>query len=210
MEDNVVETIKKKNVIMGVMACIIILLIGELVYFVFVKKEDKPVDNNGENNQQVIDNTDKPTENDNLKPWMEYILQQNITKIEVSKVPCSEDNFDTKTATLSVDQLRNVFKKFMNYKLRVSYSGGGGWECGETLIIKYLKDGKEYELEYLGNEGHVVPSSDGCATIYDKDLENALYNSSDIKDEEFKNQEGICVMYDMLAPDNYLFDEYFK
>ncbi len=57
MENNVVETNKNKNLIIGVMECVIILLIAALVYFVFIKKADKPVDNKEGNNQQVIDNT---------------------------------------------------------------------------------------------------------------------------------------------------------
>ncbi len=45
MKKNVVETNKNKNLIIGVMACIIVLLIAALVYFVFIKKEDKSIDN---------------------------------------------------------------------------------------------------------------------------------------------------------------------
>ena len=40
MENNVVEKNKNKNLIIGVMACIIILLIAALVYFLFIKKGD--------------------------------------------------------------------------------------------------------------------------------------------------------------------------
>lgn len=57
MENNVAEKNRNKNLIIGVMACVIILLIAALVYFVFIKKVDKPVDNKEGNNQQVIDNT---------------------------------------------------------------------------------------------------------------------------------------------------------
>ena len=45
MENNVVETNKNKNLIIGVMTCIIVLLIAALVYFAFIKKEDKPINN---------------------------------------------------------------------------------------------------------------------------------------------------------------------
>ena len=51
MENNVIETNKNKNLIIGVMACIIVLLIALLVYFLFIKKDEpnqpvKPQDNN--------------------------------------------------------------------------------------------------------------------------------------------------------------------
>ncbi len=209
-----------KNGIIAVLVIIIIALIGAVIYFAFIKKEEPTTDNNGGNNQainntnennQTNNGTNQNNETENFKPWMKYILEQNITKIELSKVSCLEDNFgDTKKVVVTVNELKSIFKKFMNHKLQVAYIGGGGWQCGETLNIKYQKNGKEYELEYLGNEGHIVPSSDGCATIYDKDLENALNNSVDEKiNEEAKGQEDVCTMYALLT-DNYLLDEYFK
>lgn len=210
MENNAIETNKNKNLIIGVMACIIVLLIVALVYFVFIKKDDKTVDNKGENNQQVIDNNDKTNENDNLKPWMKYILEQNITSMELIEYPCSEDNFEKRTITITTDQLKNIFNKFLNYKMRVSYIGGAGWECGQTLNIKYLKDGKTYELMYVPN--YFIPSSsdDGKTTILDKDLENALYSSVDMKEnEEAKGQDGVYSHYDVVTEDQIL-SEFFK
>ena len=59
MESKVVVENKKKDVIIVVMGCVIILLIVALVYFAFIKRADKPVDNKEENNQQVIDNKTK-------------------------------------------------------------------------------------------------------------------------------------------------------
>lgn len=209
MENNVIEQNKNKNLIIVVMSCIIVLLIAALVYFIFIKKEDKPVDNIEENNQAINDNTNKTNETDNFKPWMKYILEQNITKIELSDVPCIDDTYEKKTVTINVEQLKDIFNKFMNYKLRLSYIGGNGWDCGESLIIKYLKEGKEYELEYLGIEGHIVPIPDNNG-LTDIDLENALYNSADEKfNENLKGQDGIFAAYDLIV-DDYFFDEYFK
>ena len=96
----------------------------------------------------------------------------------------------------------------MNYKLRLSYSGGGGWECGESLKITYLKNNKEYWIEYLGNEGHLASSSSGCHSLDDKDLETALNNSADeIENEEEKDNEDICLMYGIIT-DDYILDEF--
>lgn len=197
-----------KNTIIAVLIVVIVALICALVYFGFIKKDGKPVDNNGENNQQTNDNTNDETTS--FTPWMKYLLEQNITKIEVSKVPCSEDNYELKTVILNTDQLKDAFKKFMNYKLKVEYMGGSGWTCGESLKIYYTKDGKEYEFEYLGSEGHIFPSGDGCKGFDDKDLENALYSSVDEKvNEEAKDQEDMCVFYDLIVSGN-LFDAYFE
>ena len=182
-----------------VMAILTVLLIGAVGFICYDK----------------FFNTEKPPEPTNntkeeYAKWMHYILEQNITKIEVSKTPCSEDTFDEKMAILNTEQLKSVFKELMNYKLQVFYAGGGGWDCGVELTIKYQNNGKEYELRYLAPEGHLIPSSDGCATIYDKDLENALNNSADVKvNEDAKGQENVCTMYVILADDN-VFDEFFK
>lgn len=199
------EEKKDNKVIICILVIFLVGALGFIGYDKFFNKETPPEPT------PVPTQSPLPTDNPEVeyKEWMNYILAQDITKIEISKVPCSEDTFESKTEVINTEQLKEIFKKFMNYKLQVVYSGGGGWECGEELNIKYQKNGSEYELRYLGSEGHIIPSSDGCATIYDKDLENALYNSSDVKDEEFKNQEGICVMYAILT-DDLLLDEFFK
>ncbi len=202
------KTIKKQGLEITILSIVVVVLLGVCIYMLFIKKDEKSINNN--ENKQQVNNVTQNDGTDNFKPWMKYILEQNITKIELSKVPCSDDNFEKKTVVINVNQLKEIFKKFMNYQLRVHYSGGRGWDCGETLNIKYLKNGEEYELTYLGIEGFLGASTDDCATLSDTDLENVLYSSSDIKNEEFKNQDNICVMYDLLAPDYFLFDEYFK
>ena len=53
MENNVAEANKKKKLIIGVMACISILLIGALVYFLFIKKDKSEEKVKPQDNQQV-------------------------------------------------------------------------------------------------------------------------------------------------------------
>ncbi len=50
-----------KKVIIAILVVIIISLIGAVVYFVFIKKDDKPVDNTN-NDKQQVDNIDVPKE----------------------------------------------------------------------------------------------------------------------------------------------------
>ena len=209
MENNVVEQNKNKNLIIGVMACIIVLLIAALVYFIFIKKDDAQPKNENNNNQQENANNNEKEEI-SYKPWMNYILEQNMTSIELIEYPCSEDNFEKRTITITTDQLKSIFKKLLNYKMRVSYIGGAGWVCGQTLNIKYLKDGKTYELMFVPN--YFIPSSsdDGKTTILDKDLENALYSSVDMKEnEEAKGQDDVYSHYDVVTEDHIL-SEFFK
>lgn len=208
MENNNAEANKNKNLIIGVMACVIVLLIAALVYFVFIRKDDVQPKNENNNQQENANNNEK--EEISYKPWMNYILEQNITSIELIEYPCSEDNFEKRTITITTDQLQNIFKKLLNYKMRVSYIGGAGWDCGQTLNIKYLKDGKTYELMFVPN--YFIPSSsdDGKTTILDKDLENALYSSVDMKEnEEAKGQDGVYSHYDVVTDDQIL-SEFFK
>ena len=94
--------------------------------------------------------------------------------------------------------------------MRVSYISGAGWNCGQTLNIKYLKAGRTYELMYVPN--YFIPSSsdDGKTTILDKDLENALYSSVVMKEnEEAKGQDGVYSHYDVVTDDQIL-SEFFK
>ena len=191
------------------MSCIIVLLIAALVYFLFIKKDDVQPKNENNNNQQENTNNNEKEEIA-YKPWMSYIIEQNITSIELIEYPCSEDNFEKRTITITTDQLKNIFNKLLNYKMRVSYIGGAGWDCGQTLNIKYLKAGNTYELMYVTN--YFIPSSsdDGKTTILDKDLENALYSSVDMKkNEEAKGQEGVYSHYDVVTDDQIL-SEFFK
>lgn len=202
------KLINSKNIIIALLLIIIIILTISLIHCKNDKKDDSN-ENNKNNNQQINDdsNINYNNETNDYKDWMKYILVQKITKLELTKYPCLEDTFEKKTISLDTEELKNIFKKLISYKLRVSYTGGGGWECGTSLKIMYLKDDKEYEVDYLGPEGHIVPSSDGCSNIYDKDFENALNSSVDIKDN--KGKDSSCIMYDLIR-DDISFDEYFK
>ena len=78
MENNVIEKGKKKNLIIGIMACLIILLIAALVYFIFIKKDkkeelvkpqesEKIENNNGnDNNNDNENNNDNDNNNDGI------------------------------------------------------------------------------------------------------------------------------------------------
>ena len=202
---------KKDSGKVGIIVALIILLasaVGFICYDKFINTEKPPVPTP----TPTVSPSPVPTDNTETEyaEWMKYILEQDITKIEVSKVPCSEDTFEKKTVVLNMEQLKNTFKKFMNYKLKLTYSGGGGWQCGESLKITYLKDGQEYWIEYLGTEGHLSPSSDGCHKLNDKDLEKVLNGSLDeIENEAEKDNENMCLMYSIVT-NNYLLDEYFN
>lgn len=205
MEKNDIDA--KRNgsngVIIGIMAFIIVLLAAALVYFNFINKADscKCTGNN-----EVANNT---SESDSLKPWMEYILKQDITEIKLTNYDCNDSKND-KSLIINATQLKDIFKGMMNYKLRLSYVGGGGWVCGRMMSIKYLKDGKTYEFEY--NPTNVISLSstkNGKETKVDEDFEKALNNSVDeIENESAKGQEEVYPYYMLIAKE--IFGEYFK
>ena len=200
MENNIVEENKKKNLIIGVTVCVIILIVAALVYFLFIKKDDKKETNGKENNQQEKANDDGVA----YKPWMNYLLEQNITNIELIEYPCPEDQTD-RNIKIDKDKLKDIFKKLSNYKMKLSYSIGIGGACGQSLSIKYLKNGVEYEFQF----GPVYFSSSISDDGEDKDFDNALSNSVDVKDENGKDEEGAFAIYD-LDSEEELLDEFFK
>ena len=52
------KLIKRQNLEIIILSIIVVALLGICIYMLFIKKGDKPVDNNGGNNQQINDNND--------------------------------------------------------------------------------------------------------------------------------------------------------
>ena len=137
MENNVVEQNKNKNLIIGVMACIIVLLIAALVYFIFIKKDDStskdcvcPTCNNNSSGSDTM-------KNDNGK----IVIKRNgVAKLE--NVPS------------------DVVGKYQNdagdyYKLNQDgtaeiYANNGCSDCGsDTGLISSSE--LSYQLDYVGS-----------------------------------------------------------
>ncbi len=72
-----------KNSIIAILVVIIIALIGVVVYFLFIKKDDKPVDNNRGNNQQISDNdaTSTLSNDEAIKIAKEKLEEANTNKL---------------------------------------------------------------------------------------------------------------------------------
>ena len=108
MENNVVETNKNKNLIIGVMACIIVLLIAALVYFIFIKKDKPEEPVKPQDNQQVDKmlsneealNVAKEKLNSALNFWEDFdSFDEDKCKDNIGDWFCyydAEDNFKNK------------------------------------------------------------------------------------------------------------------
>ncbi len=139
-----------------------------------------------------------------FKPWMNYILEQNITKIILTNYALEDTN--DKTITLTKDELKNIFTKLMNYKLKLEYIGGTGWNFGIELNVKYQKNGKEYNLYIDPNSALIIEDANGN---FDSNLKSVINDSVDIKDEEGKNLAEMYPYYYMINSRGVL-EDYFK
>lgn len=74
-----------------------------------------------------------------LPKWAEYLLDQNITKIEVINRTCTvEDNkINTSSETITKEQLKNILTKMTASKLIKHYYGGMGGPCLGDIVVKY-------------------------------------------------------------------------
>ena len=91
MENSVVETNKKKNLIIWVMACVIVLLIVALVYFVFINKDNSVEPIKSQDNKQTENN-----QTNNIKPFDESVAYDLLLKIG----PLNKDYYSTQTVNV--------------------------------------------------------------------------------------------------------------
>ena len=170
----------------------ILILIAAIIVIIFVsgngKKDDKPKDNG--QNQTVV-----------TKSWKEYLEEQNFTTIKLSKKYC--DNSDTLEVDLTVDQLKEMFNKFSNYKLIKQYLSESSWDCGYELEVSYTKNDKEYKLKILDNVISILED------YQDEEFIKALDDGKDsIENEDMKNVENVFYRYCFKDLDVMIYEEY--
>lgn len=88
MENNIVEQNKNKNLIIGVMSCVIVLLIAILIYFVFIRKEEKVIDNTQNTNNSLEEKVDVNTlKSMNLSTTnQEFKINNKTFKVRIDKM----------------------------------------------------------------------------------------------------------------------------
>ena len=128
MENNVNEENKKKNIVIGVLAFIVVILLTALIYFVFIKN-DKPVEP-----QKTQDNTQENVEKQitMLNDGLRNLLFQELTKEE----------FSDKAKQYCTDTLITKLLEYYNNDISsVCLDAGGcsvnGGYIGEITDINY-------------------------------------------------------------------------
>lgn len=130
-----------------------------------------------------------------LEPWMEYILNQNISSITIHR-SAEKDNLNTKV-NITAQQLENILLQLMNYKLVKSYVGGSGFTYGDIITIAYTSNSNNYELKIANGS---------ISDIKDKALDNAFENSN----HTTISGEGTYKFYNFKDYNEAILDEYFK
>lgn len=193
--------LEKKDLIITVLILIILVLSFSCGYFIF-----RNYGNKGENsNSQINTNTDDINNQESDLTWTNYILNQNISKIELSNY--SNDQEITKN--LTVEQLRDFFEEITNNtRLVLMYSTGGGFSGGNKLKVYYIKNSKEYYFSILPYS-ELSGTTDSNIRLVDKDLELALNNSVIYKNEEEKDDNFSYPCY-FLTKQIDVLEDYFK
>ena len=187
-------------IIIVILAALCILLATGTISF---KSNDvdtnKPNDNVTDNNI-TNENNDSNLQTSNYDAWMNYILEQNITNINIDR---REDDYHAKI-NLTTTQLKGLFSKLMNYKLVKYYLQGSGFVYGDIITISYSVNNNNYSVE-IGN-GEIWADD-----VKDQGLLNALENSKDsVENEDDKDMPGAYFNYEFQGYESSILDEYFK
>lgn len=162
----------------GVIALLVVLVVILAVLCVLFATGTISLSNK-DSADNIIDKTSVETDRsdttsattDNLK-WSQYILSQDITKIEVATIH--------ETTTISLDELKEVLPKFDDTKLiKTWYYAMGGDADATYLKISYKNNNNEYVLS-IATAKH--DPYNHCAIykgheILDKSLSSILENS---------------------------------
>lgn len=204
VEEEQAEPAKKKSSPIAV-AILLIILIAVIAYIVIYLTKPFDKNKNGNNGNTPAENT--PVENQNetatTKPaWMTYLQTQNITNITLERFPLEGEK---KTATLTKDDLNNIFSKLANYQLIKRYYEGAGVADGDILTIAYTKDDNSYEVKITNG---ILWAGD--VSLKDEGLRNALEESEHtIENEELKDKDGTFYNFVFGNYDKAILDEYF-
>ena len=152
MENKVSETNKNKDLIIGVMACIIVVLIAALVYFAFIKKADKPIDNKGGNNPPEINN---PNNDDHQNGTKEELYNEKLSH-NIKLISAYEAENENKTITI---YLYDDGTYYYNESTEISNGSFGTYTTdNNTLVLN-----------------KVLEHGNGSGYTFDKEIESSKY-----------------------------------
>ena len=132
----------KQTIIILSVIIVIAVVIG--VYFLLFKKDD--------GNKGTANPTPTATSTENYVDWVDYLLKQNITEMELSELSCeNQENLtletDWNTKNLTIDEVKEILNKLVDIKLSKKYEPDLGVPiCGKNLVINYTKNNIEYSF----------------------------------------------------------------
>ena len=204
-DSNLDNTEKKKTPIL--MLLITIIIVVGVAVFLFLYLTGKinfggTGTSSDQGNGNVVDNADN--QNVELASWMNYLLEQNITEIKLSKV--TTDGSEDTEVVLTTDQLKEIFSKMMNYGLVELYTDSEDSITQYTeLYVTYSKGDSNYTLS-VRNDLILLNNS---INIADSDLVSSLENSNPAVDELNKDKTDVFAEFKFDNLDISIYDEYF-
>ena len=177
----------------------ILVVVGVIVFLVlYLSGKIRFGGNNNQNNTQPAVVDKKNDEVIRLADWMNYILEQNITEVKLTRYADADDSV---MSSITSQQLKELFTKMNGYTLTRDYSNrenGSDDELEvvyavdeETFSFKIVGKYIEYDdskLEEIFNKVENTNASDD-ATVEDDNYVLEDFDTS-IYDSYFESQEG--------------------
>ncbi len=144
-----------------VLLCVLVLLFGG--YIIYDKVLINDTETNEKNNVTNQDNYEANQNNDNTNQdnikqgngnkWMDYILNTNISSIELSYCvddPSNDIGIPTmKKISITKNDLNRVFAEMKKGTIAKNYYGGLGGPCMTSIDIDYTTNDEQYELDLV-------------------------------------------------------------
>lgn len=194
---------KNKNILIGVLIVIIIILLGiiTLVLTGTIKLKNENNIENEDNN--IIENN---SEKNNEISWTDYLLTQHILDAKMTRIR-SKDLGDTedinKTITIDPNDLKIILSKMKDNKLIKTYSLGVGGPERDFLQISYEKNDNKYEFQMINGRIILDKADRELVDFFD----NKNYEEKNI---EYKDKDGSFYYYNINGYDENIFNEYIK
>ena len=195
---------KRLKVWIIVLCCLLSLFAGYIFYLEYNVNSNNIQENKVETKEEVTNNSDKKneeadgqketnkiSEDENIKlvSWVEYILNQNITKSYIYVWGETKNgNFYEKNVNLSDDDLKYILSNFSKGNITKEYFSGMG-DTNSDIIISYIaNDNATYQLTFKNGKILICNKENEDIDTWDIELLNLLeaenYSEAGIKDEE--------------------------
>lgn len=194
---------KNKNILIGVLIVIIIILLGIITLALTGTIKLKNENNIENEDNNIIENN---SETDNEISWTDYLLTQHILDAKMTRIR-SKDLGDTedinKTITIDPNDLKIILSKMKDNKLIKTYSLGVGGPERDFLQISYEKNDNKYEFQMINGRIILDKADRELVDFFD----NKNYEEKNI---EYKDKDGSFYYYNINGYDENIFNEYIK